>query len=202
MCKLQALKAPKHARAADFSGEMVRQSARTSSARWFHPLTELGGAKMRGRSRGVRSAVWRLCPHTVCFQPAGTCHDVSTQEPTIQPTDKNARQKCRHLPDTNASSTPRQKSRDRCRSRLFCSRVTTRATSGGDDRQTTGYPGFLRNYCTLMDPFISAECPGKLQKNSYGPLPWILLTGKLTEVVSPPPITVVWAITRASSALT
>ena len=57
-------------------------------------------------------------------------------------------------------------------------------------------------HCTLIVPLINAACPGKLQKNSYGPPSLILLTAKLTDVVWPPPIKSVFATTRASPALT
>lgn len=57
-------------------------------------------------------------------------------------------------------------------------------------------------YSTAMLPFMIIEWPGKLQKNWYGPPSAILLTGKLTEVVSPPPIIAECAMTRASSAFT
>src|SRR5688500_6315230 len=60
---------------------------------------------------------------------------------------------------------------------------------------------YVRAYCTLMVPRINAACPGKLQKNVYGPPSLILLTAKITEVVLPPPISSVFATTRASSAL-
>src|SRR6185312_3353586 len=57
-------------------------------------------------------------------------------------------------------------------------------------------------YCTLIVPCISAEWPGKLQKNTYGPPFLILLIGKLTDAVSPPPINLVCAMIRESSAFT
>ena len=53
-----------------------------------------------------------------------------------------------------------------------------------------------------MVPFISAEWPGKLQKNDSGaPVADSLATGITTEVDSPPPTTLLWAMTRASAAL-
>ncbi len=66
-----------------------------------------------------------------------------------------------------------------------------------------GRPGRARRtYLTVSVPFIRVEWPGKLQKNEYGPPLAILATGKLTEVLSPPPISLLWATTRASPALT
>ena len=53
-------------------------------------------------------------------------------------------------------------------------------------------------YPTAMLPFMAVEWPGKLQKNSYGPSPWMLATGKVTVVDWPPPISSVWAMTRVS----
>ena len=53
---------------------------------------------------------------------------------------------------------------------------------------------------SVIVPFISAEWPGKLQKNEY-PSP-SLATGTVNEVLSPPPTTLLWATTRASPALT
>src|SRR5690606_344129 len=47
-------------------------------------------------------------------------------------------------------------------------------------------------YPTLIGPRITAQWPGKLQKNSYGPAPWILLTAKVTDVVCPPPTRSEW----------
>lgn len=52
----------------------------------------------------------------------------------------------------------------------------------------------------VIVPFIRAEWPGKLQKNEYGPAP-SFATGTLTDVLSPPPTTLLWAITRASPGL-
>ena len=57
-------------------------------------------------------------------------------------------------------------------------------------------------YSTAMVPFINAAWPGKLQKNSYRPPASNLLTGKLNEVVSPPPIILLCAMTRSSPGLT
>lgn len=53
-------------------------------------------------------------------------------------------------------------------------------------------------YWTRIEPCIAAQWPGKLQKNTYGPSPWMALTGKLTDVDPPPPISSVWAMTRSS----
>src|SRR5690348_17959425 len=58
-----------------------------------------------------------------------------------------------------------------------------------------------RRHSTLIDPCIMAAWPGKLQKNTYGPPLLILLTGKLTDAVSPPPISLVCAMMRGSAAL-
>src|SRR5690606_34717527 len=56
-------------------------------------------------------------------------------------------------------------------------------------------------YLTVMVPFMSAEWPGKLQKNEFGPAP-SLATGKVTEVLSPPPTSFECAMTRLSPTLT
>lgn len=54
---------------------------------------------------------------------------------------------------------------------------------------------------SVIVPFISAECPGKLQKKENGPSPASLATGIFTDVASPPPMTLLAAITRASPGL-
>ena len=48
-------------------------------------------------------------------------------------------------------------------------------------------------------PFISAEWPGKVQKNMYCSPYFSLETSKVTESFSPEPISLVWEMTRLSS---
>jgi hypothetical protein len=61
-------------------------------------------------------------------------------------------------------------------------------------------PGAGAQGTSVTVPFISAEWPGKLQKKEYGPAP-SFATGTLTDVLSPPPTTLLWATTRASPGL-
>src|SRR5690606_10057833 len=51
-------------------------------------------------------------------------------------------------------------------------------------------------------PFMIEECPGKVQTKLYCSPALILATGILTVVDSPPPMTLLAAITRLSPALT
>ena len=85
---------------------------------------------------------------------------------------------------------------------LVCGPFSRSRYGPGGDHSIAPPDRLALAYLTLMEPCMRAECPGKLQKNANGPLPWILLAGKLTDVVSPPPITLVCAITRGSAALT
>lgn len=59
--------------------------------------------------------------------------------------------------------------------------------------------GSLAHHFRVRVPFISAEWPGKVQKNMYYSPSFSLETSKVTESFSPEPISLVWAMTRLSS---